>query len=229
MPIDFKEKYPTTYSIIDASELFIETPADLFMQSSTWSNYKHQNTAKFLVGCTPNGVISFISPLYVGAISDVELRKVSGFLDTLDDKRGVSGMANRGFTVQDLLQSKGVKLNIPPFMDGRKQLPVEEIRHGRQIASLRIHVEQAIGRIKNYATLSGTFPLMMVCLANHIVSVCAWSANFQPALVALPSNLYCDDDVDEYFKSVLESDSESCYHADTEMTDDDSDIEINET
>ena len=80
-----------------------------------------------MVGCTPNGVISFISPLYVGAISDVELTKVSGFLDTLDDKRGVSVMADRGFTVQDLLQSKGVNLNIPPFMDGRKQLPVEEI------------------------------------------------------------------------------------------------------
>ena len=65
-PIAFKEKYPTTYSIIDASEVFIETPSDLFMQSSTWSNYKHHNTAKVLIGCTPNGVISFVSPLYVG-------------------------------------------------------------------------------------------------------------------------------------------------------------------
>ena len=38
LPIDFKEKYPTTYSIIDASELFIETPADLFIitQQSFW-------------------------------------------------------------------------------------------------------------------------------------------------------------------------------------------------
>ena len=27
------------------------------MQSSTWSSYKHNNTAKFLIACTPNGVI----------------------------------------------------------------------------------------------------------------------------------------------------------------------------
>ena len=47
MPQSFKEKYPLTYAIIDASKIFIETPTDLHIQSSTWSNYKHHNTAKF--------------------------------------------------------------------------------------------------------------------------------------------------------------------------------------
>ncbi len=79
LPAAFKLEYPTTYTIIDASELFLETPSDLQMQSSTWSNYKHRNTAKFLVACTPNGSISYVSPLYVGSISDVELTRVSGF------------------------------------------------------------------------------------------------------------------------------------------------------
>ena len=57
MPPIFKERYPTTYAIIDASEIFIETPTDLHMQSSAWSQFKHHNTFKFLVACTPNGVI----------------------------------------------------------------------------------------------------------------------------------------------------------------------------
>ena len=61
LPCAFQGKYPTTYSVIDASEVFIQTPSDLFMQSSTWSNYKHHNTAKFLIGCTPNGAVSFVS------------------------------------------------------------------------------------------------------------------------------------------------------------------------
>ena len=64
LPCAFQEKYPSTYSIIDASEIFIETPSDLFVQSSTWSNYKHHNTGKFLIGCTPNGAVSYISQLY---------------------------------------------------------------------------------------------------------------------------------------------------------------------
>ena len=60
LPIAFKEKYPCTFSIIDASEIFIETPTDLFLQSCTWSNYKHHNTAKVR---TPNGAISYyVSP-----------------------------------------------------------------------------------------------------------------------------------------------------------------------
>ena len=83
MPHSFREKYPDTYAIIDASEVFIETPTDLRMQSSTWSNYKHHNTAKFLVACTPNGAVCFVSPLYMGSISDVELTRVSGFIEHL--------------------------------------------------------------------------------------------------------------------------------------------------
>ena len=85
-PSSFKEKFPSTYAIIDGSEVFIETPSDLQMQSSTWSQYKHHNTVKFLVACTPNGAISFISPVYVGSISDVELTRVSGLLTVLEDK-----------------------------------------------------------------------------------------------------------------------------------------------
>ena len=71
----FKEKYSTTYAFIDASEIVMETLSDLFLQSSTWSQYKHHNTTKFLVACTPNGGICFISPLYVGSISDIDLIK----------------------------------------------------------------------------------------------------------------------------------------------------------
>ena len=60
-------------------------------------------------------------------------------------------MADRGFTIKDQLGELGVELNIPPFLDGRTQLPPEDIKTGRSIASLRIHVECAIGRIKNFA------------------------------------------------------------------------------
>ena len=57
LPAAFRDKFLTTYAIIDGSEVFIETPSDLHLQSSTWSQYKHHNTVKFLVACTPNGAI----------------------------------------------------------------------------------------------------------------------------------------------------------------------------
>ena len=65
--------------------------------------YKHHNTVKFLIGCTPNGCISFILPLYVGSVSDLELIRVSGLLTYLENKPGISVMADRGFTIKDII------------------------------------------------------------------------------------------------------------------------------
>ena len=207
LPTIFRERFPNTYAIIDASEVFMETPSDLHMQSSTWSSYKHHNTMKFLAACTPNGAISYISPVYVGSISDVELTRTCGFLEILADKPGVTIMADRGFTIKDVLKELGIDLNIPPFLEGRHQLPAEEVEKGRKIASLRIHVERAIGRLKNYNILKQTIPISMARLTNQIVCVCAFLSNFQPALV--PLSEHCEEsDVDEYFE-LLSSESDS--------------------
>ena len=115
LSIAFRQKFPSTYAIIDGSKVFIETPSDLHMQSSTWSQYKHHNKVKFLVACTPNGAICFISPVYVGSISDKELTCNSRFLTTLQDKPGISIMADRGFTIKDVLRNLNIGLNVPPF------------------------------------------------------------------------------------------------------------------
>ena len=186
LPHEFRIKYPTTYMIIDASELFLETPSDLVLQSSTWSNYKQHNTAKYLVGVTPNGAVSFISPAYVGSISDPELTRCSGLLTMLQGKSNISVMADRGFTIEEQLENIGVGLNMPPFLDGRNQLTPEEVKKGRSIASLRIHVERAIGRMKNFTILKGCFPINMARLTNQIVCVCALLTNFFPPLVPPP-------------------------------------------
>ena len=89
-------------------EIFIEVPNDLHIQSSTWSNYNHSNTGKFynhsntgkfLIGCTPNGIISFISDVYVGSMSDVELTTISGILEKLQGKPNIAVTADHGFTI----------------------------------------------------------------------------------------------------------------------------------
>ena len=67
-------------------------------------------------------------------------------------------MADRGFTIKDVLSELNIGLNIPPFLEKRKQLPSEEIEVGRTIASLRIHVERAIGRIKHFRILKSIIP-----------------------------------------------------------------------
>ena len=49
----------------------------------TWSNYKHHNTVKFLIGVTPQGVISFISKAWGGRVSGKYLTENAGLLRRL--------------------------------------------------------------------------------------------------------------------------------------------------
>ena len=59
MPLVFKQNFGNKVAvIIDCFEVFIERPSSLIARAMTWSNYKHHNTVKFLIGITPQGVIS---------------------------------------------------------------------------------------------------------------------------------------------------------------------------
>lgn len=105
-----------------------------------------------------------------------------------------------------------MELNIPPFLDGRPQLPREDIQKTHHIASLRIHVERVIGRVKKFAILQGNFPLSMSRLVNQIVCVCAWLTNFHPALIP-PPVANCETGVEDYFHSLVSesgTDSDVC-------------------
>lgn len=47
------KNYPDTRVIIDATKFFIEKPTSPCAQKATWSDYKHHNTVKLLVGIAP--------------------------------------------------------------------------------------------------------------------------------------------------------------------------------
>ena len=61
MPASFKKKWKDVVSIIDCSEIFIERPKNLTTPAQTWSNYKHNNTAEYLIGFTSSGAVIFLS------------------------------------------------------------------------------------------------------------------------------------------------------------------------
>ena len=56
-------------------------------------------------------------------------------------------MADRGFDIEEDLPPN-VTLNIPPFLNCKNQLSLEEEVATRKVASVRVHVERAIARIK---------------------------------------------------------------------------------
>ena len=181
-PECFKNKYKGTTVIIDAAEIYIEKPSNPEAQHLTFSTYKNSNTLKALVGITPSGSVCFISDLYGGSISDKEITSKSGFINKL--QRGDEVMADRGSNIQEMLASKGVRVNVPPFMNQSGQFSEQEMLATRRIASLGIHVERAIERIKNYHILD--FIPTTLCksgLIDMIFFVCAMLTNFMSPLV----------------------------------------------
>ena len=180
MPSCFRETYPSTRAIIDCTEIYIEKASSVRSQSSTYSNYKHHNTAKGLIGITPAGAVSFVSDLYTGRTSDKKATQDSQIFTLLET--GDSVMADKGFDIgEDLPQ--GVHLNIPPFLRGKDHLSIQEEAQTRQIAAVRIHVERAISRIKTFRILSTVFPISMAANLNKIWVVCSYLTNFLPPLI----------------------------------------------
>ena len=71
IPECFQEAFGAKVAVvIDCFEVFIERPSALLTRAATWSSYKHHNTVKFLIGITPQCVISYISGAWGGRVND---------------------------------------------------------------------------------------------------------------------------------------------------------------
>ena len=182
-PESFRENYPRTTCIINCTETFIQRPTNLKSRGENFSNYKSHNTAKHMVGISPHGHIMFISKAFGRFIV-----QKSGFLNYL--LSGDEVMADQGFTIEDPLFPRRVKLNVPAFTKCKPQLSAEDVTTTKRIARVQVHVERAIRRLKVFKigkTLSSTLPVSSLKNFDDILIVCA-------ALVNLRSDLLRDVD-----------------------------------
>lgn len=159
MPLCFKQSFGSKVAvIIDCFEVFVDRPSNVMARTETWSQYKHHNTAKFLIGITPQGVVSFISQGWGGRVSDKHLTEHSGLLDKL--LPGDVVLADRGFTIEHSVTAMRAELHMPAFTKGRDQLTALEVEKSRAISNVRIHVERVIGSVRQkYSILGGPLPV----------------------------------------------------------------------
>ena len=147
MPLCFLKSFGKKVAVvIDCFEIFIERPSNLQARTATWSNYKHHNTVKVLIGCTPQGVISYVSSAWGGRVSDKYLTEHCGLLDHLIP--GDIVLADRGFDISDSVGMMQASLSIPAFTKGKSQLSAMEVEETRTISNVRIHIERVIGNVR---------------------------------------------------------------------------------
>ncbi len=190
MPMVFRKHYPNCVVIIDCFEIFIDRPTNLLARAQTYSQYKHHNTVKYLIGITPQGSVSYISSGWGGRTSDKHITENSSFLTNLVP--GDLILADRGFDIRDTLGTYSSKLEMPAFTRGKSQLSGIEVEQTRRIANVRIHVERVIGNIrKKYSILSDTQPIDFLVspdgscsLLDKIVHVCCALNNICDSVIS---------------------------------------------
>ena len=121
-----------------------------------------------------------MSDLFEGDINDIQIFEESGILKHIHPYDII--LADRGFTVQDLLNPLQAKLTIPAFLKGRKNLSAAEELSTRKIAKARIHIERFNQRVKSFRLLGKTIPLTLAAIATQMVVVACGLVNFQQVL-----------------------------------------------
>lgn len=172
--------------VIDCTDIEIAIPRQMNQQNATYSSYRGMNSFKVLIGVAPNAVITYVSKLYPGSISDKAIVEKSGFLNQLET--GDLVLADKGFLIQDIVPY-GVSVNIPPFLNNGK-FSESEARATKSIAKCRIHVERANARIKEYKILN-FIPSYLRNHAEILVQLCCALVNLQFPLIK-----ECSDDTD---------------------------------
>lgn len=185
LPLPFRARYSHVQSIIDCLEIEIQKPSNAINQSVTWSEYKKCNTLKYLISMTPDGTINFVSEGFCGRTSDAAIVEVSQYLNELPENCAV--MADRGFkNIEHLLQKKGCILIRPPSVLSNSKPTKEEVIETRRIASLRIHVERVIRRIREFNILKphSTIHHDTIDIVDEMIIVAAGLINVQLPLIA---------------------------------------------
>ncbi|KAJ8012522.1 hypothetical protein DPEC_G00043700 [Dallia pectoralis] len=176
---DIFQYSPDVRVIIDCTEVRCQSPSSLTLQSEVFSSYINTTTFKGLIEIAPCGAVTFVSNLYTGSISDRELTERCGILNLLEPGDGC--MADKGFTIEKMLADHGAKLIIPPFKT-TAQFSREDAEKTQAIARLRILVERAIRRVKEYHIWDNTIPITLSGTINQLWTNCCLMTNFQGPL-----------------------------------------------
>ena len=184
-PSSFRQ-FGSCQIVIDCTDIEIAAPGLTSQQNATYSSYRGMNSFKVIVGVAPNGVITYVSHLYPGSISDKAIVQQSGLLNHLP--AGDMILPDKGFLIQDIVPH-GVCVNIPCFLNNGT-FTESEAKATKAIAKARIHVERTNARLKDCKILS-PIPSYLRCYADILFQLCAALVNLQLMSHTIEDKVFC--------------------------------------
>lgn len=107
--------FMSTRVIVDGTETAIETPKCLACRIRTYSFYKGCHTIKFMVGISPDGLITFVSDVFGGKASDKHIFETGSILNKCEI--GDSVKADKGFLIEESCNKCRSQINSPSFFE----------------------------------------------------------------------------------------------------------------
>jgi hypothetical protein len=146
---DLLKDIPELSVIVDSFEQRVQRPPH---DDRHYSGKKKQHTLKSQITVDGDtGRIVDVSDSVPGPTADIKLLQASGLLERLPDEVGVSG---------DLAYLKLAKLRQHGFSPRRKprgkERPPEDVDYNRAFSQFRIVVEQTIGQVRRFQSVTAT-------------------------------------------------------------------------
>lgn len=93
-------------------------------------------------------------------------------------------MANKGFLIRDPLAKVGASLAMPHCLSDKGQFSLQECEQNKTIASLRIHLERYMERLKNWHFFDRVIPISCASIASDVWVVVVYLPYFWPPMIS---------------------------------------------
>ena len=145
---------PELAVVIDSFEQKIQRPKDPGQRDQFYSGKKKTHTLKSQVAVNEEtGAIVDVSESVAGPLADIKLLQQSGLMKRLP--QGVGGIGDLAYVGIDKLHPKGLAAS-PRRKPRGKPRPPEDVAYNTAFSRRRIIVENTIGRLRRYQSLTQT-------------------------------------------------------------------------
>lgn len=168
--------------VLDCTEIPLCSPRCIRCRTQTYSHYKGRHTLKVLIGVSPSGLITYVSPFFGGKASDKFIFNTTKILDNCHE--GESIMVDKGVRIEEECYAKNVHLIQPPFKERGLQFSEEDCDRGRYIAAARVHIERVNERLKNFKILRDEIQYSYMTYMNDIIFVISGIVNLSAPILS---------------------------------------------
>ncbi|XP_050516417.1 uncharacterized protein LOC126891279 [Diabrotica virgifera virgifera] len=177
------ESFQNVRVVLDSAEIFIQKPKCLCCRIRFNSQYKSNNTVKFMTGISPGGLITYVSEPYGGRASDKAIFEQSNIILKLDSSKDAV-VVDKGFLIDDICNQFKIELIRPPFLKNNKQFSTDEALLNAKIAAARVHIERVNQRIKIFKILGCKLQWSLVKNIKDIFTLACAITNLSSSILA---------------------------------------------